>query len=460
MTTYKSKDTLNKNSRANQPRRLTNTDGLNLQDNRQGINQGKFMPGNPPKDITVQLNEKGSLVDNRSIQRKKNDTGLPDQLKNGVESLSGQSLDDVNVHYNSTKPNELQAHAFAQGNQIHLAPGQEKHLPHEAWHVAQQKQGRVRPTTQLKAGIAINDNRGLEREADTMGAKAAQLKSNSNFSTTSSFSQANYQILSPVVQRSLIVSGGKMEKGKRMPFRNDINKYLQIGNNEARCHYIPFGYIRSIVMNQINSGLAGLSGAEVMENLGYLISAIFPHGRAAQNHTHDVNYGALDAIAQELYDEAENCRQSIGSLIDGSKSLGKLATQGTNLINALNNSPDNLRPGNSNTNSSISDSMDFPATHVTKGVLHTGTVIVDKDYKPSHKLTKDVEVLKPNESATKIVLDLIDSAHMGFEVVAYSSNYILQSSDHTGMKTATMSDTLKIPIALELATGWYLFETN
>jgi len=102
-----------------------------------------------------------------------NRTGLPDALKAGVESFSGHSLDDVQVHYNSAQPAQLQAHAYAQGTAIHLAPGQEKHLPHEAWHVAQQKQGRVRPTMQLK-GVGVNDNDGLEREADLMGRRAAR----------------------------------------------------------------------------------------------------------------------------------------------------------------------------------------------------------------------------------------------------------------------------------------------
>ncbi|WCT12482.1 DUF4157 domain-containing protein [Mucilaginibacter jinjuensis] len=461
MTIYKSKDTSNKNRLVNDARRPNKTDGLNLQDNRDGnVAQGKFAPANPPRDVAVQLNEKGSLVDNRSVQRKKNDTGLPDQLKAGVENLSGQSLDDVNVHYNSAKPGELQAHAFAQGNQIHVAPGQEKHLPHEAWHVAQQKQGRVRPTTQLKAGITINDNRGLEREADMMGAKATQLKSNSNFSFTTAYSQTNYPLQSPVVQRSIIVSGGQMAKGPRHPFLSDINKYLQIGSNEARCHYIPFGYIRLIVMNQINAGLSGTQGAVVMGDLEYLINAIFPNGRAADNHKSDTNYGALTKIAHTLYDEAQNCKQQIGTIIDNSKNLGKLAELGTNLIDALNNSPDNLRPGNSNTNSSISDSLDFPATHVAKGILPKGTTIVDKHYKPSYNLTSNMEVLLPNEAATTIILNLIDSAHIGFEAVVYSSDYILQSSDHKMMKTATMSDKIKVPVALELDTGWYLFETN
>jgi hypothetical protein len=104
-----------------------------------------------------------------------NKTGLPDNLKAGVENLSGVSLNNVKVHYNSPKPTQLNALAYAQGTDIHVAPGQQKHLPHEAWHIAQQSQGRVKPTTQTK-GVAINDDSHLEREADVMGAKAATLQ--------------------------------------------------------------------------------------------------------------------------------------------------------------------------------------------------------------------------------------------------------------------------------------------
>ncbi len=102
-------------------------------------------------------------------------TGLPHPLRAGIESLSGISMDNVRVHYNSSRPPELNALAYAQGTDIHLAPGQERHLPHEAWHVVQQAQGRVRPTAQLKEGIPVNDDQGLEREADTMGAKALSM---------------------------------------------------------------------------------------------------------------------------------------------------------------------------------------------------------------------------------------------------------------------------------------------
>ncbi|HEY4985148.1 MAG TPA: DUF4157 domain-containing protein [Bradyrhizobium sp.] len=102
-----------------------------------------------------------------------NNTGLPDHLKSGVETLSGLGMDDVRVHFNSSRPAQLQALATTQGADIHIGPGQEGHLPHEAWHVVQQKQGRVGATLQMK-GVAINDDAGLEREADTMGARAAQ----------------------------------------------------------------------------------------------------------------------------------------------------------------------------------------------------------------------------------------------------------------------------------------------
>ena len=64
--------------------------------------------------------------------------------------------------------------AYAQGNDIHLASGQERHLPHEAWHVAQQKAGRVQPTVQA-AGVPINDSPALEAEADRMGARALEV---------------------------------------------------------------------------------------------------------------------------------------------------------------------------------------------------------------------------------------------------------------------------------------------
>ncbi|PWV47753.1 uncharacterized protein DUF4157 [Chitinophaga sp. S165] len=119
-------------------------------------------------------NGQAGTVDRKPFQLRANNTGLPDNLKSGIENLSGYSMDDVRVNYNSARPAQLQAHAYAQGTDIHVAPGQEKHLAHEAWHVVQQKQGRVSPTFQLKSDIPVNDDAALEQEADVMGEKALQ----------------------------------------------------------------------------------------------------------------------------------------------------------------------------------------------------------------------------------------------------------------------------------------------
>ena len=140
----------------------------------------------------AQLQHKANQFSNKStIQKKGNQTGLPDELKSGIENLSGFSMDDVRVHYNSNRPAQLNAHAYAQGTDIHLASGQEKHLPHEAWHVVQQKQGRVKPTMQMKGSIKINDDTGLEREADQMGQQAlnAEISSSNTLQRKSSNNQ-------------------------------------------------------------------------------------------------------------------------------------------------------------------------------------------------------------------------------------------------------------------------------
>ena len=122
--------------------------------------QGKFEP-------TVQRVEDDAegvqMKSDTVCQQKPNNTGLPDNLKAGVESLSGFSMDDVKVHYNSSQPATVQALAYTQGTDIHVA-----------WHVAKELAGRVEPTTEV-GGMPVNDNIDLEHEADVMGARANSL---------------------------------------------------------------------------------------------------------------------------------------------------------------------------------------------------------------------------------------------------------------------------------------------
>ncbi|NHN24917.1 DUF4157 domain-containing protein [Flavobacterium jejuense] len=161
------------------------------------------------------------LQDNRPssiIQKKANNTGLPDNLKSGIENLSGHAMDDVKVHYNSDKPAQLNAHAYAQGTDIHIASGQEKHLPHEAWHIVQQKQGRVKPTLQMKGKVNINDDDGLEKEADVMGAKALVQKKEIIPIKTTPF------IKNPAIQRVIAFNRRNLPNGTKKFIRTKINE--------------------------------------------------------------------------------------------------------------------------------------------------------------------------------------------------------------------------------------------
>jgi len=157
------------------------------------LRQGEYRPGSSEgqrllaHELTHVVQQKGGAVQRaqmqatgRVLQAKEdvtpNRTGMPDHLKSGLENISGMDLSGVRVHYNSSKPAQLNALAYTQGQEIHVVSGQERHLPHEAWHVVQQAQGRVKPTMQLKDGVPVNDDEGLEHEADVMGAKAVQMK--------------------------------------------------------------------------------------------------------------------------------------------------------------------------------------------------------------------------------------------------------------------------------------------
>lgn len=125
--------------------------------------------------MSLQRARGNRFVQGMAVQAKRepNRTGMPDNLKAGIEALSGIDMSEVRVYANSDKPARLGALAYTQGDQIYLGPGQERHLAHEAWHVVQQAQGRVRATRQMR-GVGVNDDIRLEIEANRISDKALQ----------------------------------------------------------------------------------------------------------------------------------------------------------------------------------------------------------------------------------------------------------------------------------------------
>lgn len=124
-------------------------------------------------DAMEKVKEKNT---DRAVQRPErfkehvNHTGIPTQLKERLEESTGVSFDDVRVRYNSDLPARLDALAYTQGNRVEIAPGQERHLPHELGHVVQQKLGLVRANAMHPSGVAMNTEAELEYQADEIGA--------------------------------------------------------------------------------------------------------------------------------------------------------------------------------------------------------------------------------------------------------------------------------------------------
>ncbi|WP_413173207.1 DUF4157 domain-containing protein [Anabaena azotica] len=336
------------------------------------------------------------------IQAKSNKTGLPDNLKAGIEDLSGIAMDDVRVHYNSSKPSQLQALAYTQGTEIHVAPGQEKHLPHEAWHVVQQKLGRVRPIIQAK-GVGINDDEGLENEANVMGNKAIHRTKKSPIDTNTNTVCDVFNLKYNSLLQGRGLEGKRSELRKKGTIKSLINdsslKTVQrhiswvtppgqfqidadrpgwmdgvgamaLGPGQSRNHIVDFENIQNDLANILNTIVA----APTLANQNHLIrftDALMP----------TVGFPRTNMVAMRT--------ALITSMTAGPPAVANFHTEARALLSRLNSSPDNVRVGNAAINTSIGQNLDadfipgtvlYPGgnvrTHVAPAGVHQGPTTV------------------------------------------------------------------------------------
>jgi Domain of unknown function (DUF4157) len=335
-----------------------------------------------------------------SIQKKTNPAGLPDALKSGIENLSGQSMDDVKVHYNAAKPAGINANAYAQGTDIHIAPGQEKHLPHEAWHVVQQKKGRVNPTKQLQGKININDDSSLEKEADAMGAKAMQQHKTTRPGMRKSFTgaansiqgkfvQANIPGGNKVVQRNieydskkktysgnsdrpgwLVVAEDALVDEYNLRFNLTLKKVEYAKLKMARCHIVSFDVIQTNLAKYLN----GTWTANSMEEFINLVSEhLVPTGNEKKGLTTAWRY---------LQDEVATGNTST------------IVSAANALLSRMNSISENLRAGDKYLNSYIQENFDpyFEKTDQSKyRLLPHGKSLLKSGVEHSGKLLRTPE---------------------------------------------------------------------
>ena len=148
--------------------------------NRSSGMQAKASP--PPFQLKPDSKSKAYTA----IQRKTPTSGgMPVDLLINMSQSLGADFSEVNIHRDSQSATDAGALAYTQGNDVHFAPGQydpesasgQELIGHELTHVIQQREGRVRANNEVN-GMPLNDDKGLEKEADEGGMKVTQLKSN------------------------------------------------------------------------------------------------------------------------------------------------------------------------------------------------------------------------------------------------------------------------------------------
>ena len=408
-----------------------------------------------------------AMIQKRATQEQRpNKTGLPDDLKLGLESTSGYSLDHVKVHYNSQKPAEIQAHAYIQGGtDIYVAPGREKDLPHEGQHALQWMQGKVgKPTSEVN-GVKINNDRKLEKEADVMGSKALKLgqslqneeavqrslweNERENQSKTRLESKG---LANNLVQRKVKYNPTKNElvKSGRLEFSSELQNAMKLDSGQHRCHTISYETITSGVKDSVNCCLAAGNNLAIGKLQG-LVNAVFPNGPTSKVHSNN----DLKNIAQRNYQKATNAITNISRNLANSTVVADNANE---LIGALNNSPDNLRPGAGNTNSSIQGALDL--TPKKTDILPVGTQIVDADDNVVKTLQSSLTVLRVDNTHEKQVKTLLTETYSkNNKLEVYSSGKKLQSSDIAGMTAEKMSNKNPTNLAIDWGGGkYFLFD--
>lgn len=347
---------------------------------------------------------------------KPNLTGIPTQMKLDFEQRSGLSFDDVRVHYNSDKPAQLQALAYTQGTQVYVGPGQERHLPHELGHVVQQKMGIVNFTGKIN-NVPINTSPDLESDADKLATSRNIYKEHHNvanhygrimpiqgywnfwfeYNKLPGYQWYSTQDNRPEFETQIEVFFNNLMEDLYLPVRN---------SGMAKCHVIPISTI-SLLLNKhilriLNQPLSinqkkkyrmpvhyclnfDTQSKERMEDLRRLVKMVMPLSsdlileRSVINIFEKVNGKKMDSTdynniapmflyyleqyritAQYQRNHANILLQQLEKMIFNNPEVDMVLLDSlvARLERLLNNAIENIRMGDSKTNSAIRGTID------------------------------------------------------------------------------------------------------
>lgn len=255
-----------------------------------------------------------------------------------------------------------------------------------------------------------------------------------------------------LLSRTVVLQNGKLEKNGRWEFAPAIQTALNLAPLQHRAHTISYEIIAHGVADTINEAL-NQGVVQCLEPLRGLIAAVFPRGPAAAPHN-------LQALATEYHTRATTAVSNIIHLFQAKdRDMDKILDEANKLMDALNNSPQNLRPGDASTNSSIGGALDLTQDS-TKGELPVDTRIVDVQGTPQEVLKQSRKVIRIIDLHEEQVKTLLTETYSkGGEIHLYSSGQTLQSSDNPSMTVGNMISKNQTPVAIQWKPGeFYLFD--
>ncbi|UED76726.1 DUF4157 domain-containing protein [Brevibacillus sp. DP1.3A] len=227
---------------------------------------------------------------------------LPDSVQTKMEKAFHTDFSDVQIHPESSVASQIGAVAFAQGNDIHFAPGTyqpetqsgQQLLGHELTHVVQQRQGRVKANVP-DASLPINDDPSLEAEADRYGSFAA-----SGTKLDSTDSDGTSSVSSPIIQGTwdeALLDARRMWK-KHVAKTNDlhegtINELFDQTNYLSYFDKVRYSYSLHSKISDIFS-VTGGNYTELEEAQRLFGKEITPYFGQDKDNDPDIDYSYLE----------------------------------------------------------------------------------------------------------------------------------------------------------------------
>lgn len=244
---------------------------------------------------------------------------------------------------------------------------------------------------------------------------------------------------------------GLLVKGPRHDFSSTINKELPVAKGQSRNHTISYDTISNGVIDTVNQMIVNPTGHIGIKQIDGLIEAVFPAGGTTIRYSKNPN---LVQEAADQYQEAITARNKILKIMQAgpttTQDFTDLADAADSLIKAANNSPDNLRVGFADTNSSIQSAIDFSAGTPVKLGANKTLWYVDPATGAWQKQSAGggQYIHIDDEIQSYQITKLMRETYSDNGIHAFSSGTQVQSSSVGGLKSSTMSTANPTPIVV------------